>query len=98
DTHKKGAHQWLIEFESKPADMENFIRILDRSLMDQNSDYEAKRLHTGTMDIPQVNSMKTGCFYRWRALNNKLGGQNKVPRLWNTRQYAEDLLKINEGL
>jgi hypothetical protein len=98
DTRKKGTHQWLIEFESMPPDMETFTQILDRALMDQNSDYEAKRLDTGTMDMPQITSMKTGSFYRWMALNDKLGGQNKVPRLWSTRQYAEALLKINEGL
>lgn len=98
DTQQKGTHQWLIEFESLPTDMETFTRILDRALMDQNSDYEAKRLDTGTMDMPQITSMKTGSFYRWMALNDKLGGQNKVPRLWSTRQYAEALLKINEGL
>ncbi len=98
DTQQKGTHQWLIEFEALPTDMETFTRILDRALMDQNSDYEAKRLDTGTMDMPQITSMKTGSFYRWMALNDKLGGQNKVPRLWSTRQYAEALLKINEGL
>jgi hypothetical protein len=94
----KGAHQWLIEFEEMPPDPEIFTRILDRSLMDLNSDYEAKRRDTGTMDPPVITAVRKGCFYRWLAVNDKLGGQNKVPRLWSTREYAEALLRINEKL
>lgn len=98
DGQNKGSHQWLIEFETPPHDPEAFKGILDRSLMDVNSDYHAKRLDTGTMDPPQITSMKKGSFYRWLAMNNKLGGQNKVPRLWSNREYVEGLLEINEKL
>ena len=98
DTRRKGAHQWLIEFETMPQDLKTFTEILDKELMQVNSDYEAKRLHTGTMDPPRIEPMKKGCFYRWMALNDKLGGQSKVPRLWNNRDYVEDLLGINESL
>jgi len=66
--------------------------------MDVNSDYHAKRLDTGTMDPPQITSMKKGSFYRWLAMNDKLGGQSKVPRLWSNRDYVEALLEINEKL
>ena len=52
DTRRKGAHQWLIEFETMPQDLKTFTEILDKELMQVNSDYEAKRLHTGTMDPP----------------------------------------------
>ncbi|NLH22922.1 MAG: GH3 auxin-responsive promoter family protein, partial [Bacteroidales bacterium] len=98
DGQKKGAHQWLIEFETVPPDPAVFKGILDRSLMDVNSDYHAKRLDTGTMDPPQITSMKKGSFYRWLAMNDKLGGQSKVPRLWSNRDYVEALLEINEKL
>lgn len=98
DGKRKGSHQWLIEFEQMPPAMDQFTQILDESLMDLNSDYEAKRRDTGTMDPPTITVVKKGCFYRWLALNDKLGGQNKVPRLWSTREYVEALLKINEGL
>jgi hypothetical protein len=50
------------------------------------------------MDPPQLVLMKKGSFYKWMAQNDKLGGQHKVPRLWNTRQYAEVLLKVNESI
>jgi hypothetical protein len=66
--------------------------------MQVNSDYHAKRMDTGTMDPPQLVLMKKGSFYKWMAQNDKLGGQHKVPRLWNTRQYAEVLLKVNESI
>ena len=72
--------------------------MLDKALMEVNSDYQAKRLDTGTMDPPLITSLKQGSFYRWLAFNNKLGGQTKVPRLWNTREYAEALLEVNEKL
>ncbi|MFA7182388.1 MAG: GH3 auxin-responsive promoter family protein [Bacteroidales bacterium] len=94
----KGAHQWLIEFEKAPEDTDLFVRLLDSAIMEHNSDYEAKRLHTGTMDSPHVVILNKGCFYKWMAQENRLGGQSKVPRLWSTRQYVETLLKINEQL
>jgi len=94
----KGAHQWLIEFEKAPEDTDLFVRLLDSAIMEHNSDYEAKRLHTGTMDSPHVVILNKGCFYKWMAQENRLGGQSKVPRLWGTRQYVETLLKINEQL
>ena len=98
DGQNKGAHQWLIEFEKMPPDPEAFCGMLDKALMEVNSDYQAKRLDTGTMDPPLITSLKQGSFYRWLAFNNKLGGQTKVPRLWNTREYAEALLEFNEKL
>lgn len=95
---EKGAHQWLIEFESLPSDLEHFVSVLDKQLMQANSDYHAKRLDTGAMGPPQLVVMKKNSFYKWMAQNNRLGGQNKVPRLWSDRKYAEGLLKINESI
>lgn len=92
---KKGAHQWLIEFEKAPADMAVFTNTLDQALIKRNSDYEAKRLKTGTMALPDVHVLKSGTFYRWMGQQNKLGGQSKVPRLWNTRQYVDSILAMD---
>ncbi len=98
DDSAKGAHQWLIEFEQEPDSAIAFLQELDSALMRHNSDYEAKRIETGTMNPPVIVSLKKGCFYRWMARNDKLGGQSKVPRLWGTRQFADELLEVNASL
>ena len=90
----KGTHEWFIEFENPPSNMKNFIRILDSALKDENSDYEAKRHRDITMIEPKVNIVPKNTFYRWLESNNKLGGQHKIPRLSNNRDFVEDLIKL----
>ncbi|TVR70101.1 MAG: hypothetical protein EA408_11710 [Marinilabiliales bacterium] len=94
----KGAHEWLIEFEVEPENMEYFTAMLDNALQSLNSDYEAKRYKDITLDPPLIHSVKRGLFYEWLKKKGKLGGQNKVPRLANNRQYLDELLKINQKL
>lgn len=94
----KGAHQWLIEFEVAPVNIEDFAETLDKSLCEVNSDYDAKRAKSVTMERLRLITLREGCFYEWLKNKNKLGGQNKVPRLSNNRTIAEELLEINEGL
>jgi hypothetical protein len=96
DKSAKGRHEWLIEFEKMPESLELFTDILDKSLMSINSDYEAKRYNSFTLEIPLIRSMKKGSFYKWFQQKNKLGGQNKIPRLSNDRKYVDELLKIDE--
>jgi len=95
-TDKKGAHEWMIEFENPPQDFEKFKRILDSSLQELNSDYEAKRYKDLTLSFPFIHMAKNDLFYKWLKEKGKLGGQNKVPRLSNTREYIDELLKINQ--
>ena len=90
----KGSHEWLIEFERKPDDPERFTKVLDDTLKSVNSDYEAKRFKDLNLVMPVVKSLPNGTFYKWLREKNKLGGQNKVPRLSNTRELLEELLKI----
>ncbi len=90
----KGHHEWIIEFEKEPEEMELFINILDNSLKALNSDYEAKRFKDMTLTKPSVIVAPKGTFYRWLEKKNKLGGQNKVPRLSNDRQYLDELLEF----
>jgi hypothetical protein len=90
----KGSHEWIIEFEKEPADMGKFITMLDESLKSINSDYEAKRYKDLNLVIPVVRSVPRGTFNKWMKARNKFGGQNKVPRLSNSREYIEDLYKI----
>jgi hypothetical protein len=87
----KGSHEWIIEFEEEPSDLNLFIELLDKSLQSVNSDYEAKRHKDLNLVIPVVRSVPKGTFNKWLKAKNKLGGQNKVPRLSNSREYIEDL-------
>jgi hypothetical protein len=90
----KGGHEWLIEFRKQPNDLEDFTRILDESLKEVNSDYEAKRYLDMTLERPQVHAARKGLFYDWMKDKNKLGGQHKVPRLSNERDYLEELMSL----
>lgn len=92
--NNNGAHEWLIEFEKEPDSLDNFIRLLDEALKKVNSDYEAKRSYNLSLNLPIVRSLKKGTFNEWLKLLGKLGGQNKVPRLSNNRDYVDRLLKF----
>ena len=85
----------MIEFKNNPKNIEKFNFLLDKELKNQNSDYEAKRYKNLTLDIPKINIAKKGLFYEWLRKKNKLGGQHKIPRLSNKRNFLEDLKKIN---
>ncbi len=93
-----GAHEWIIEFEKQPEDLLLFSDILDNALKSINSDYEAKRYHNMILRAPIIKSVPTFTFYHWLKSKNKLGGQNKVPRLCNDRQYIDELYALNPSL
>ena len=93
--NEKGAHEWLIEFKKRPEDIEGFNLLFDNALKAINSDYEAKRDNNITLNKPTVHIARGQLFYDWLKKNNKLGGQHKVPRLSNTREYLEELLELN---
>jgi len=93
----KGSHQWVIEFAKKPEDIEKFAGILDGNICLFNSDYEAKRANNATMVRLTITEVSKGTFYMWMGSRGKLGGQNKVPRLYNKRDYVEQLLVIDKG-
>ncbi|CCZ80139.1 GH3 auxin-responsive promoter family protein [Odoribacter laneus] len=90
---QKGAHEWLIEFEVPPADLETFAEILDKELQKLNSDYEAKRLLS--LERLKIHQARPHLFTDWLKEKGKLGGQNKVPRLWNDRTHMDQLLEMN---
>ena len=93
EENKSGAHEWLIEFEKAPDDLHYFTEVLDNALKSLNSDYEAKRYNNFVLNTPLVRNMKEDTFYNWLKEKNKLGGQNKVPRLSDDRKYVEEILK-----
>lgn len=95
DSDAKCRHQWLIEFAVLPDSTERFARILDRALQQINSDYEAKRYKDITLQPLEVVVARKNLFHDWLKEKGKLGGQHKVPRLSNTREYIDELLRLN---
>ncbi|MDI9309565.1 MAG: GH3 auxin-responsive promoter family protein [Limnohabitans sp.] len=91
---EKGAHEWLIEFKKQPEDIIQFGQILDEAIQSLNSDYEAKRYNNMTLNQLKINVARENLFYDWLKKKDKLGGQNKVPRLSNSREYLEVLLEM----
>ena len=92
--HANGAHEWLIEFEKKPDNLQQFIIELDSALKNCNSDYEAKRHRDIALRLPIVHILPKGHFTKWLHSKNKVGGQHKVPRLSNERVILEEILSI----
>lgn len=92
--NQKGAHQWIIEFEQDPESLGQFMEILDKTLQTLNSDYEAKRHKNLTLEMPHLVQAPKGTFYNWMKQRGKIGGQNKIPRLANNRQYLDELMNI----
>ena len=90
---------YIEEFNKKNntyvLDINKFAEILDLSLQSLNSDYEAKRYKDSTLELPKIIKGRKNLFYDWLRSRNKLGGQNKIPRLSNSREYVEELLGIN---
>ncbi|KGL61862.1 GH3 auxin-responsive promoter family protein [Polaribacter sp. Hel1_85] len=91
---KSGGHEWIIEFSKKPDNMDYFTEILDNALKSINSDYEAKRYNSLTLAMPKIHVAKDGLFYSWLKKKGKLGGQHKIPRLSNKREFVEELLEL----
>jgi len=89
-----GAHEWLIEFEKEPEDMGAFVNEIDLALKSINSDYEAKRYKDIALRPPLIHSLKKGIFTEWLRRKGKLGGQHKVPRLSNERNFLEEILSL----
>lgn len=92
---ESGAHEWVFEFIDLPDDFNLFRTVFDNALKNLNSDYEAKRYNNMTLKEPVIHQAKPNLFYNWMASRGKLGGQNKVPRLSNNRDYIDPLLKMN---
>jgi hypothetical protein len=93
---EKGAHEWVMEFRTLPKDFNSFVDVFDNALKSLNSDYEAKRLNNITLNLPLVHIARKNLFYDWLKANDKLGGQHKIPRLSNKRNYLEELLLMNK--
>jgi hypothetical protein len=90
----KGAHEWIIEFRKAPENLVHFGQLLDEALQSVNSDYEAKRYNSMTLNPLRIHQARPNLFYDWLKAQDKLGGQHKIPRLSNKRHYLEQLLQL----
>lgn len=96
DETGKCRHQWVIEFTKMPANVGEFATILDRTLQNVNSDYEAKRYKNITLQPLEIIVGRTDLFHDWLSSRGKLGGQHKVPRLANNRSIIEEVIALNK--
>jgi hypothetical protein len=92
DEHARGGHEWAIEFEQPPEQLDRFTEVLDATMRSLNSDYDAKRSTGMVLQRPLVHALPKGSFHQWLKERGKLGGQNKVPRLCNDRTILDQLL------
>jgi hypothetical protein len=93
----QACHEWLVEFEGKaPDNAIHFIQKVDEKLREVNSDYDAKRTANLALKLPELHILPDGTFYRWLQSKGRLGGQNKVPRLSNSREHVEQILAFVE--
>ncbi|MGJ8743775.1 GH3 auxin-responsive promoter family protein [Polaribacter sp.] len=94
---KSGGHEWIVEFKKAPENLPYFTELLDNALKSINSDYEAKRYKNMTLGLPKIHNVEKGLFYSWLKKKNKLGGQHKVPRLSNSREFVDELLFLKKS-
>ncbi len=81
-------HEWLVEFDTQPADLAAFSAALDAALQRRNPYY--RDLITGSVLQPaRLTPLPAGAFHEAMRRKGKLGGQNKIPRLANDRAMAE---------
>ncbi|MEM1325671.1 MAG: GH3 auxin-responsive promoter family protein [Bacteroidota bacterium] len=88
----KGGHEWLVEFNKRPQNMERFINLLDKHLQQINSDYEAKRYKDMALERLTLHPIPKGTFQQWMKSKGRSGSQVKVPRLANNRAYVEEVM------
>ena len=92
----KSFHEWFVEFENSPADMQRFAMKVDENLRAKNIYYDD--LINGNILQPlRIRTVKRNGFIDYMKSVGKLGGQNKVPRLSNDRKLAEQLERFVEN-
>ncbi len=87
----KSFHEWFIEFENRPADMNAFTEKIDNNLRMKNVYYD-DLIRGNILEKLQIRQIRKNGFIDYMKSVGKLGGQNKVPRLSNDRKIADDLL------
>jgi len=86
-------HEWFIEFEKEPQDIDHFAGVIDKAMQEQNSYY--KDLIDGSiLQRLKITKLPPNTFQQYMKSIGKLGGQNKLPRLSNDRKIADKLNEI----
>ena len=87
-------HEWFVEFEIEPSNLDKFSNAIDNALQEQNSYY--RDLISGRILRPlKVSMVKSKGFKEYMASKGKLGGQNKTPRLSNNRDIVDAMIALN---
>ncbi len=87
-------HEWFIEFEKTPEDMESFAERIDQEMQKQNS-YYYDLLQGKILRRLVITRVAKNGFDQYMRSVGKLGGQNKLPRLSNDRKIADQLKTIS---
>lgn len=88
-------HEWLIEFETPPADLGTFSLEIDRHLQKVNRHYVIRR-EAEAFARPAISPLRPGTFHEWMKQNRRVvGAQTKVPRMRDCRKIAEAVLRIS---
>lgn len=90
----KGRHEWLVEFEKEPENPEEFEKLLDKAVQEEDFDYKHALINQEASPLV-VRKARAGLFYDWLDAKGKLGGQHKIPRLCPSRKYMDELLAMN---
>ena len=83
-------HEWFVEFEQKPADMQRFAQVIDEALQKQNM-YYYDLIQGKVLQPLKITEVPAGGFASYMKSLGKLGGQNKIQRLANDRSVADKL-------
>lgn len=85
-------HEWFIEFDNQPENLDKLASILDKEMQNQNS-YYFDLINGKILQPLKITVLPKGAFINYMRNRGKLGGQNKVPRLANDRTIADELMK-----
>ncbi|WP_090080474.1 GH3 auxin-responsive promoter family protein [Halpernia frigidisoli] len=95
ETGKLPFHEWFIEFEKEPENLDLFRKTLDTEMRQRNSYYDD--LISGNILQPlKIVNLQKNAFHDYAKSEGKLGGQNKIPRLANDRKIADFLEKFGK--
>jgi hypothetical protein len=92
DENGQGYHEWVIEFKKLPNDLKQFTETLDKKLIKENNDYAERRINDCVLGLPIIHSVPSHTFYNWMKSKDRLGGQFKVQRISNSREYVDGIL------
>lgn len=87
----KSFHEWFIEFENTPANLNSLIEKIDTNLRNKNNYYD-DLIRGNILQKLQIKQVRKNGFIDYMKSIGKLGGQNKVPRLSNDRKIANNLI------